>query len=156
MRSAWHKLELSSRQPGLNNEGWARQPWVVFLDCFVDFFPLRDVAEDCYEKGMKMTSFLVVALSLMIIGCASPEGGSNAKTEQKQPDKNPEVGMTKEQVIALYGKTDNIQASSEGETWIYHLNMGEAFIPFNFGYRPKIRIINFDRDGKVARWSYTK
>ena len=105
---------------------------------------------------MKMTSFLVVALSLMIIGCASPEGGSNAKTEQKQPDKNPEVGMTKEQVIALYGKTDNIQASSEGETWIYHLNMGEAFIPFNFGYRPKIRIINFDRDGKVARWSYTK
>jgi len=46
--------------------------------------------------------------------------------------------------------------SSEGETWIFHLNMGEAFIPFNFGYRPKIRIINFDKDGKVAQWSYSK
>jgi len=105
---------------------------------------------------MKLTSFLVLALSLILFGCASPDGGSKAKTEQKQPDKNPEVGMTREQVIALYGKTDNIQASSDGETWIYHLNMGEAFIPFNFGYRPKIRIINFDKDGKVARWSYSK
>ena len=105
---------------------------------------------------MKITSVLALALCLIMVGCASPDGSSKPQTAQKQPEKNPEVGMTKEQVIALYGKTDNIQASSEGETWIYRLNMGEAFIPFNFGYRPKIRIITFDKDGKVARWSYSK
>src|SRR5437016_5619576 len=105
---------------------------------------------------MKIISLLVTALSVILIGCASPNGASNQQAEQKQPGKNPEVGMTKEQVVALYGKTDNIQASSEGETWVYNLNMGEAFIPFNFGYRPKTRIIQFDKDGKVVRWSYTK
>ena len=36
------------------------------------------------------------------------------------------------------------------------LNMSEAFISFNFGYRPKVRIIRFDQDGKVAGWSYSK
>lgn len=64
--------------------------------------------------------------------------------------------MTKAQVLDLYGKTDNIQGSSEGETWVYNLNMGEAFIPFNFGYRPKMRIITFGPDGLVKSWSYSK
>ena len=36
------------------------------------------------------------------------------------------------------------------------LNAGETFIPWNFGYRPKMRIIDFDKDGKVKRWSYSK
>src|SRR6266536_2914085 len=70
--------------------------------------------------------------------------------------KNAPYRHAKDQIVAMYGKTDNVQMSSEGETWIYHLNMGEAFIPFNFGYRPKIRIINFDKEGKVAHWSYSK
>ena len=64
--------------------------------------------------------------------------------------------MTKQQILSMYGKTDNIQASSEGEVWVYNLNMGEAFIPFNYGYRPKLRIITFDQDGKVVHWSYSK
>jgi hypothetical protein len=34
--------------------------------------------------------------------------------------------------------------------------MGEAFIPFNFGYRSRIRMVYFDKDGKVTRWSYSK
>ncbi len=96
--------------------------------------------------------FLLVC-TLLVGGCASDKPDSSSA---QQKPKDPEVGMTKDQVIALYGKTDNVQVSSEGETWIYHLNMGEAFIPFNFGYRPKIRIINFDKDGKVAHWSYSK
>ena len=98
----------------------------------------------------------LLACTVLAAGCASDkENGANASQKQ-QEQKDPEVGMTKEQVLAMYGKTDNIQASSEGETWIYHLNMGEAFIPFNFGYRPKIRIIQFDKDGKVIRWNYSK
>src|SRR5437016_8547841 len=93
---------------------------------------------------MKLTSlFLLLALGLLFSGCATTESGSSAQTTQKQADKNPEVGMTKDQVIQLYGKTDSIHATNTGETWIYRLNMGEAFIPFNFGYRPKVRIINF-------------
>ena len=89
-------------------------------------------------------------------GCATDNSGAGSSSSQKPQQKDPEVGMTKDQVIAMYGKTDNIQASSDGETWIYHLNMGEMFIPFNFGYRPKTRIVTFDKDGKVARWSYSK
>jgi len=103
---------------------------------------------------MKYTMIALLGCAVLICGCASDKDGG-AKTSQPQQEKNPEIGMTKEQVLAMYGKTDNIQASSEGETWIYHLNMGEAFIPFNFGYRPKMRIIDFDKDGKIAHWSYS-
>jgi hypothetical protein len=98
----------------------------------------------------------MIAGALLTSGCASDKD-AEAKTSQKQQqEKNPEVGMSKEQIIAMYGKTNNIQASSEGETWVYNLNMGEAFIPFNFGYRPKLRIITFDPDGKVVHWTYSK
>lgn len=105
---------------------------------------------------------MLLTCIILVGGCASDKGGSdkggsdNGSAQQKQQQKDPEVGMSKDQIIAMYGKTDRVQASSEGETWIYNLNMGEAFIPFNFGYRPKIRIITFDKDGKVARWSYNK
>src|SRR5205809_6366750 len=102
---------------------------------------------------MNTRSLLLLTCALLVGGCASDKATSDSSSAQ-QKQKDPEVGMTKEQVIALYGKTDNVQKSSEGETWIYHLNMGEAFIPF--GYRPKMRIINFDKDGRVAHWSYSK
>lgn len=103
---------------------------------------------------MKKLLMALTACAVLAAGCASDK--SQTSDSQKPQQKDPEVGMTKEQVLALYGKTDNVQSSSEGETWIYHLNMGEAFIPFNFGYRPKIRIIQFDKDGKVSHWSYSK
>jgi len=110
-----------------------------------------------YESAsiMRIVLLFLLAAGLASGGCASSEN-SNTQAEQKHPEKNPEVGMTKEQVIAQYGKTDNISASSEGEVWSYHLNMGEAFIQFNYGYRPKILIVYFDKDGKVANWNYTK
>ena len=105
---------------------------------------------------MKLIALLVLALGLVFSGCATTDSGSKPQAVQKQPERNPEVGMTREQVVQLYGKTDSIHATNEGETWIYRLNMGEAFIPFNFGYRPKVRIINFGPDGLVRTWSYTK
>src|SRR5438128_3936118 len=104
---------------------------------------------------MNIRILVLLTCALLVGGCASDKAGSDTSSAQ-QKQKNPEVGMTKEQIIAMYGKTDNMQVSSEGETWIYNLNMGEAFIPFNFGYRPKIRIIQFDKDGKVNKWSYSK
>jgi len=107
---------------------------------------------------MKINVLLFLACALLAGGCASDKDASNSGSAaaQKPSEKNPEVGMTKDQVIAMYGKTDNMAVSSEGEIWTYHLNMGEAFIPFNFGYRPKMRIIHFDKEGKVTSWSYSK
>lgn len=104
---------------------------------------------------MKTIALLLATLSFFISGCASTESSGKPKPDQGSA-KQPEIGMTKQQVLDLYGKTDNMQVSSEGETWVYHLNMGEAFIPFNFGYRPKMRVIHFDKEGKVTNWSYTK
>jgi len=105
---------------------------------------------------MKNILLAVLALSLVFTGCATQSGDSSAQAKQKPEDKNPEVGMTKDQVVQMFGKTDNKTITSGGETWVYHLNMGEMFIPFNFGYRPKTRIINFGNDGLVKSWAYNK
>jgi hypothetical protein len=105
---------------------------------------------------MKYVMIGLMIGSVLISGCASDSDKDAKQVQKQQQEQNPEVGMTKAQILTMYGKTDNIQMGSEGETWIYHLNMGEAFIPFNFGYRPKMRIITFDQDGKVSHWNYTK
>ena len=108
------------------------------------------------HKKMKIISILALALVLVASGCATQSSDSQSQAPKRQPEKNPEVGMTKEQVIQMYGKTSNLNVTSDGESWIYIMDMGEAFIPFNFGYRPKMRIINFGRDGLVKSWSYSK
>ena len=105
---------------------------------------------------MKYFIPLLMAGALLGAGCASDKSNAEPKAATANEEKNPEVGMTKDQVIALYGKTNNMRVGSDGETWVYNLNMGEAFIPWNFGYRPKTRIIEFDKDGKVKSWSYSK
>lgn len=105
---------------------------------------------------MKILFSIIAAAGILSSGCATQDNGSQPKREANAAEKNPEVGMSKDQVTALYGPTNNQQVTSEGETWVYNLNMGEAFIPFNFGYHPKMRIIQFGKDGKVASWSYTK
>ena len=116
------------------------------------------MAQQDSSKTMKISILLLLACALLAGGCASDKEGSTSSSTaaQKPSEKNPEVGMTKDQVIAMYGKTDNVSVSSEGEIWTYNLNMGEQFIPFNFGYRPKLRIIHFDKEGKVTNWSYSK
>ena len=104
----------------------------------------------------KLTIILALTIALWTSGCETTDNGGKPKSSEQKEEKKPEVGMTKDQILALFGKTDNIQESNLGETWIYNLNMGEMFIPFNFGYRPRMRIINFDKDGKVSSWNYSK
>ena len=110
---------------------------------------------------MKNKLVLALACVVLVAGCATDNNGGNgdnnsqAAKNKQSSEKKPELGMTKDEIIGMYGKTDNIQSSSEGETWVYNMNMGEAFIPFNFGYRAKMRIITFDKDGKVVRWNYS-
>ena len=117
---------------------------------------MHRVLRQTLTKKMKIILSAVLALSVILAGCATQSGDSSAQAKQKPAEKNPEVGMTKDQVVQMFGKTDNRTVTSEGETWIYHLNMGEMFIPFNFGYRPKTRIINFGSDGLVKSWAYNK
>jgi hypothetical protein len=105
---------------------------------------------------MRYALIALVCCSALICGCASDVEKDAKETQKQQKERNPEVGMTKQQILAMYGSTKNIQNTSEGETWIYNLNAGEAYIPFNYGYRPKVRVITFGEDGKVTHWSYTK
>ena len=102
-----------------------------------------------------------VVLALLIcavfgVGCASDRGKSSAAGQQQRQQKEPEVGMTKEQAIAQYGKSAHVQTSSEGETWVYQFDTGDASASSNAGFRPRILVLKFDKAGKVARWTYTR
>jgi outer membrane protein assembly factor BamE (lipoprotein component of BamABCDE complex) len=103
----------------------------------------------------------LICVALLSAGCATDQNKdqspkAQATAPQNERDRDPEIGMTKDQVIARYGKTDRITSSSEGELWVYMLNMGQAFIPFNFGYHPKVLTITFDHNtGKVVHWTYS-
>lgn len=68
----------------------------------------------------------------------------------------PRIGMTKEDVVGLFGETKKIESNDRGETWYYHLNLGEAFIPFaaNF-YYPKVWVFDFDNQGLLAKYHFT-
>jgi hypothetical protein len=111
---------------------------------------------------MKIKSMLVAFLAgSVLVGCATdgskPQNEKSGLTQAAgDPKVQPAVGWTKDQVIQTFGKTDNISVGSDGESWTYHLNMGEAFIPFNFGYKPKFRIITFGKDGLVSSWSFSQ
>lgn len=64
--------------------------------------------------------------------------------------------MSKKQVSALYGAADDIRTGSEGETWIYYLNVGKQLVPWNLGHSPELRLVHFDRSGKVKSWNHKK
>jgi hypothetical protein len=118
---------------------------------------------------MKLTLLPVVALcALLAGGCASSNSGSESakaksaedqlKDQQykNQREKDPAIGQTKDEIMALYGKPDSVSISSDGEVWSYHVNRGAQFIPYNFGYRPKFRTVTFNKEGKVAHWTNTQ
>jgi hypothetical protein len=108
---------------------------------------------------MKSTSVLILALGLfaggaLLSGCASDQGSSTAMPDQTR---NPEAGMTKDQVVAMYGKTDDIITTASGEAWTYNLSLSQPsspLAPSGYAYRPKYRIVNFDTSGHVTSWSY--
>ena len=94
---------------------------------------------------------MFVAVAFLGAGCASDSTISRAEKPQSL-----RAGMTKKQVSALYGPADDVRVRSEGDTWIYHLNVGKQLVPWNLGYAPEIRLIQFDPSGKVKSWSQTK
>ena len=99
---------------------------------------------------------MLLAAALLGAGCASDGTGAPSKPAAPHQTGVLAVGLTREQVIAIYGKTDNIRWGSGGEKWVYNLSRGEVFIPWNFGQQPKLRIVDFDQDGKVKSWSSSR
>ena len=88
----------------------------------------------------------------MVAGCASDDAIS--KVERTGDELR--IGTTKERVVALYGLADDIRRDSEGELWIYYLNVGKQFVPWNLGYSPELRVIQFDETGRVKSWNESK
>jgi hypothetical protein len=121
--------------------------------------PERQAVSFKSHTPMKSTSVLILALGLFaggafFSGCASDQGSSSATPDQTR---SPEAGMTKDQVVAMYGKTDDIITTGAGETWTYNLSLSQPANPLGpsgYVYRPRSRIVNFDTSGHVTSWSY--
>ena len=53
-------------------------------------------------SNLKQKIFMLVACAILAGGCATDKDSAGAaNAQQKQSDKTPEVGMTKDQVIAM-------------------------------------------------------
>ena len=66
------------------------------------------------------------------------------------------AGLTRAEVVARYGEAPNQRVSDAGERWVYQLNASEPIIPWNLDYRPKLRIVDFDRHGRVTNVTCTQ
>lgn len=109
-----------------------------------------------------MKTFLRSPLFSLATACAAvtllpacQTGGASsgaAAEEEVVDDYEPRLGMTQAEVIAEYnGEPDSkTQRAAGGEVWTYHTNRGEAFIPFNFGYTPRVDTLTFDEAGVVV------
>lgn len=91
-----------------------------------------------------------MANAFLWVGCASKV------TSQPHSEASREIGMTREQIVALYGPTRNRRASPEGEIWTYNLSAGDAWIPWTSGFHPAMRILLFGDDGRVKSCRYSQ
>lgn len=70
--------------------------------------------------------------------------------------KLPEKGMTKPEIQALFGEAKKVESDDRGETWYYHLNMDQAFVPFAANwYYPQVWVFHFDKDGRLLKFHFT-
>lgn len=99
---------------------------------------------------MRVVLSVAAAALLLCAGCASDHAAKPGAVAAR------EIGMTKDQIVALYGRTTVQRSGAEGETWIYNLSASDSFVPWNVGYRPRLRLVEFDADGKVKAVSYSK
>lgn len=114
----------------------------------------------------KYLSYLIVGLTLttatgFVTGCANNKKETNQDRKSSQSSKEEKklrVGMTKAEVRdTLGGNPRRVTTDSNGhETWFYHTNEGEGWIPFNYGYTPKTATVHFNGNGRVSSYSYDK
>lgn len=83
----------------------------------------------------------LLSVALLLAGCA---------TDSKRLA-NPDLGLSAGQIIARHGQPGNIRATPAGEVWVYNLDKGEKIIPWTSGYKPRLRIVEFDGNGRVKK-----
>ncbi|BAM03229.1 hypothetical protein [Phycisphaera mikurensis] len=94
----------------------------------------------------------VACLAVAALPACQTGGGGGDAAEEVVEDYAPRMGMTQEEIKAEYGGEPDIvtDRAAGGAVWKYHTNMGERFIPFNFGYRDRYDTITFDASGVVV------
>jgi len=85
----------------------------------------------------------LLSVALLLAGCAT----------DSPPPKTSDLGLTARQITTRYGKPGNIRATTDGEVWVYNLDKGEKIIPWTKSYQPRLRIVEFDREGRVKKSS---
>ena len=103
---------------------------------------------------------LILSFALLLaVGCGSSQSTGDtdgtAQAEEAAPEIDPKKGMTKDEIATMYqGQPDQVVTNSDGTiTWRYHMNAGERWIPYNFGYEPEYHVIHFDEEGLVKSYS---
>lgn len=120
--------------------------------------------------------FLLLAAGL-ISGCASDPAAEARDREkdrrERQQDirqeeaerrgrddepsgREPKLGMTRSQIREMYGEPKDISRSARGEVWQYWFNRGHMFIPYNFGYKPRMGTFTFNGSGHLVDFSYNQ
>jgi hypothetical protein len=95
----------------------------------------------------KLATLLAAGL-VFAAGCSSPWMRRGA------PDASaPQVGMTKREIVARFGETNDRRVTDEGETWVYRIDQS-GFVPWNRGYEPRTRRIHFNAEGRVTGWDF--
>ena len=97
---------------------------------------------------MKALASLLVVGALFSAGCA----GRFASDAANGDESGLKPGMTRKQVVARLGETNHRRATGSGESWVYNLDDGQGFVPWNHGYRARFRIVDFDGEGQVIGW----
>lgn len=92
---------------------------------------------------------------LLVVGCATEAHKQRVERREMLAKTGPQVGMPKSDIKLLYGDPRGILQTESGETWHYD-NIGMLFIPFNFGYRLKMSNFEFDREGRLKKYSLAK
>jgi hypothetical protein len=65
------------------------------------------------------------------------------------------IGMSRAEIETAFGATKNIKQYPGGETWIYHRNMGMAYVPFSaFHYVPDVWIFHFCEEGTLDKFHF--
>jgi len=114
-------------------------------------------------KNLPRLASTCCALVILVSGCANDPSSSHrsAAAAHEPPDPieiPPRVGMTRDQVVAQYGRPRGINVTDWGESWHYILNAGEiatkSLIPFYLPPRPRFGTVIFGRDGRVTEFHW--
>ena len=129
---------------------------------------------------MKPTLLLTLAAALLTACAAEPDSrtrtraGSepsraqrhreSAARDQEEGSRPPRIGMTKDQVINMYGEPTSVSSSgSRGEVWSYVFNNfdGRSFIPYYGAFHEAFKRRNsgtviFDASGRVKDFNWNE